>query len=167
MKEENIKSEYQRKVDKSFFLDYAQEKPRIAFCTSIGMTEFPIKDKEILLRLIKKYSFISVREKSAELLLKKYGISAYTAMDPTLLIEGCFWKKMATKRSVARPYLLVYQLHYDKHQGVRDQSTVELVEKLLNKKTKLWTTQFMMQLRQVLTTWYLLSVRILRKSSKR
>ena len=82
------------------------------------MTEFPIKDKEILLRLIKKYSFISVREKSAELLLKKYGISAYTAMDPTLLIEGCFWKKMATKRSVARPYLLVYQLHYDKHQGV-------------------------------------------------
>ena len=105
-------------IEKSFFLDYAQEKPRTAFCTSIGMTEFPIKDKEILLRLIKKYSFISVREKSAELLLKKYGISAYTAMDPTLLIEGCFWKKMATKRSVARPYLLVYQLHYDKHQGV-------------------------------------------------
>lgn len=35
-------------IEKSFFLDYAQEKPRIAFCTSIGMTEFPIKDRKSL-----------------------------------------------------------------------------------------------------------------------
>lgn len=101
-------------IEKSFFLDFVNQKPKIAFSTSIGMTEFNEAEANMIIPLLKKYDFITVREKSAQELLKSYGISAEMILDPTLLLPGEFWEKFAKKSKYTKEkkeYILVYKLH--------------------------------------------------------
>ena len=62
-------------IVKSFFLEYAPEgKPRISLATSIGKEKFDLEEEEETVKLLKKYDWITVREKSAEKLLEQYNI---------------------------------------------------------------------------------------------
>ena len=121
-------------VEKSFFLEFApKHKRRIAFATSIGVTKLEKDEATAIIPMIKKYNFISVREKSAEVLLREYGIKAYTIMDPTLLYNLDSWKKLIGSNKQKSPYLLIYQLH-NSHEGSNFDEAAKSIAKILNLK---------------------------------
>lgn len=99
-------------VEKSFFLEYVpNDKKRIAFSTSIGKVSWDQKEADIIVPLIKKYDYITLREKSAVELLGRYGIESHLVLDPTLLINRSQWIDYLSSKQIHTRYLLVYQLH--------------------------------------------------------
>lgn len=109
-------SKWNQGIEKAFFLDFVESVPKIAFSTSIGMTEFPEVEERETVQLIKQYDFLSMREESAVNLLNKYGIESTAVLDPTLMCDGAFWREFCKKESEQyddRRYILVYKLHTD------------------------------------------------------
>lgn len=99
-------------IEKPYFLEYAPEgKKRVAFSASIGRTELSADEIPETVSMLKKYSAISVREESAVSLLKSLGIKAQLILDPTLMLSGREWEKIAEVPKVKKPYLLIYQLN--------------------------------------------------------
>lgn len=121
-------------VDRSFFLDFAPEgKPRIALSSSMGKTEMSDGEKDEMVQLWNRYQYITVREKSAEELLRSNGIEAHTILDPTLLLTKNEWEKLASPRMVSEPYILVYKLHKG-HKNVDFDDYVDCVKKVTGMK---------------------------------
>lgn len=106
-------SDYNHGVDRGFFLDFVPEKAkRIAFVASFGKNELDMGEVEITKRYLARYSAISVRENTAVELLTKLGITgAVQLIDPTLQIEKDEWVKLASKRLVREPYLILMLLY--------------------------------------------------------
>lgn len=101
-------------IENAFYLSYVKDKPKFAFSTSIGMTEFPENELDTIKSLLDEYSFITVREQSAVDLLQKYGIHASLVLDPTMMVTGAFWRefcKKETERLKTEKYILVYNLN--------------------------------------------------------
>lgn len=103
-------------IERSYYLDFVDKKPKFSFSTSIGMDTIPENEIEETLRLLQDYRFITVREKSAADLLNRYGISAKPILDPTLLVDGAFWRNFCQDsrkklREKQGKYILVYQLN--------------------------------------------------------
>ena len=99
-------------IEKSFFLEYVpNDKKRIAFSTSIGKVSWDQKEADIIVPLIKKYDYITLREKSAVELLGRYGIESHLVLDPTLLFNRSQWIDYLPPKQIHTRYLLVYQLH--------------------------------------------------------
>ena len=99
-------------IDRAYFLEYAPEgKPRIAFSASIGRETLDEEEIPETRELLEKYSAISVREESAVRLLASLGIQSTWILDPTLMLSGDEWRKIAAKVSRRQPYLLLYQLN--------------------------------------------------------
>lgn len=94
-------------LDKRYFFDGIQGK-KIAYASSIGMTELPDDYAEYMKSRLSEYSAISVRESSAVELLKGWGVDATLVLDPTFMLDKDDWKKYASKRLVNEPYLFVY-----------------------------------------------------------
>lgn len=94
-------------LDKHYFFDGIQGK-KIAYASSIGMTELPDDYAEYMKSRLSKYSAISVRESSAVNILKSWGLDATLVLDPTFMLDRNDWKKYASKRLVDKPYLFVY-----------------------------------------------------------
>ena len=63
-------------------------------------------------KYLSKYNSISVREKQAEILLKKLQlpIDIRTVLDPTLLLSKEIWNLYALKRLVDEPYMILYSV---------------------------------------------------------
>lgn len=109
-------SKWNQGIEKAFFLDFVKSAPKIAFSTSIGMTEFPEDEEKETVKLIKQYDFLSMREESAVKLLNKFGIESTAVLDPTLMCDGAFWREFCKKESeqyADKKYILVYKLHTD------------------------------------------------------
>ncbi len=100
-------------IERSYFLEFAPEdKPRISFASSIGQTELSEAEREELGAMLSKYRAVSVREKSAEELLRGMGIEAQTVLDPTLMLSPEEWREFADfGKCPKKPYLLIYQLN--------------------------------------------------------
>lgn len=94
-------------LDKHYFFDGIQGK-KIAYASSIGMTELPDDYAEYMKSRLSEYSAISVRESSAVNILKNWGLDATLVLDPTFMLDRDEWKKYASKRLVDEPYLFVY-----------------------------------------------------------
>lgn len=98
--------------DKNYFLDFVDEDTKkVAYAASFGKTEFVDTTVAAYKRMLVRYSNISVRENSAQELLRKWNIPcAGQVLDPTMLLTGEEWSKFIKKN---RPsgYVLVYQLH--------------------------------------------------------
>ena len=119
-------------IEHSYFLDFVKDKPKFSFATSVGMTEFPKDEVKETIDLLKKYSFITVREESAESLLTSLGISAKTILDPTLLLDKKFWANFASSVEMKETkYILVYQLN-ENHNTVNFKEYVQALSKKMN-----------------------------------
>lgn len=94
-------------VNKHYFFDGIVGK-KIAFASSIGMTDLPADYVEYMKQMLRTYSAISVREASAVKLLSDWGIKSIQLVDPTLVLNEEDWKQYASKRLVKEPYLFVY-----------------------------------------------------------
>lgn len=102
-------------LEKAFFLDFVPEgKVRVSFSTSIGKTSWSSEEANVTVPLLKEYTYITVRENSAKLLLNKYGVKAEVILDPTLLVPNGFWKDMVNQFSpIKEKYVFVYKLHQE------------------------------------------------------
>lgn len=124
-------SYYNRGIDRSFYLDFAPDgKKRIAYAASIGMTDFPDDEKTSVRNLLQKYQTITVREKKAQSILQKLGISSDVVLDPTLLLSKYEWTSIAkvTNFDCNEQYLLTYSVEYG-----NEDSYIEYYAKMIAK----------------------------------
>lgn len=114
-------SYYNHGIDKSFYLDFAPKNAtRISYAASIGMPEFPANEVDEVVRLLRKYKNITVRETAAKEILAKLGIASEVVLDPTLLLDKTAWANIANLYPFAEsePYLLTYSVEYGKENSI-------------------------------------------------
>ena len=99
-------------IDKPFFLSFAPDhKRKVAFAASIGRTELNPEEIPETKAALERYDAISMRESSGVALLSQLGIKSVPILDPTLMLEGNEWRKIAIQPRVAKPFMVVYQLN--------------------------------------------------------
>lgn len=82
--------------DPNFFLDFADpNRLRFAYAASIGVHILSDKAKKIMLPLIDRLDFVSVREQEAKTVLDGVKSDVQVVLDPTLLWDEAFWKEYA------------------------------------------------------------------------
>ncbi len=107
-------SDWNQQIDKTFFLDFLPNNAkRISFSSSIGKSEIDENESKVIIPMLKKYSYITVREQSAVDLLKSYNIDAKLVLDPTLMLNKNEWIDFCSseKIDISGKYILVYQLN--------------------------------------------------------
>ncbi len=97
-------------LDEAYCLSFVTGKRKVAFSASIGMLGFAMENVLFFKEHLADYSAIAVREESAVDFLVENGIRAQVVLDPTLLLSGEEWAKMASTQQ-RENYLLIYQLH--------------------------------------------------------
>ena len=82
----------------SFYLDFVNDdKRKISFASSFGFNYIKSNEKiKIITGLLKRFSAISVREKSSkDILLNTYGIDSTIVMEPAFIINNTDWNNLA------------------------------------------------------------------------
>lgn len=85
------------KFDPFMFLDFAGNKKRIAYASSIGISSIPEEYRNDMKRSLQKFVHIGVREKSAVDILSELTErnDIVQVLDPTFLIKPNYWKNVA------------------------------------------------------------------------
>ena len=85
-----------------YFLDFAGMNKRVAYASSIGVTELPEEKKSLYKTELSKFSSIGVREESArKLLVDLLGRNdVQQVLDPTFLLTPDEWKTFASSADV-------------------------------------------------------------------
>lgn len=97
-----------------YFLDFAGDKKRIAYATSIGTKSFPKKYEKEIKSLLSKFHRIAVRENSAVDLINNIlgNNSCIQVADPTFLLTRDEWRDISSKAeiriTVPEQYILCY-----------------------------------------------------------
>lgn len=117
---------HNRGLDRTFYLDYApQTAPKVAYAASVGMSEFNDSEKQETKQLLDRYSYITLREKSAIDLLGSIGIDKgrlKAVLDPTLLLNKSQWaEQIKLPRLHDEKYLLVYSVETKQQDAVIDE----------------------------------------------
>lgn len=97
-----------------YFLNFVpKEAKKISFASSFGNSNIDEKEKKIIKTLLSNYNLITVREaQSVEMLKKELGLEAYEILDPTLQMNGDFWRSLCKEaRKVEGDYVLLIQLN--------------------------------------------------------
>lgn len=99
-----------------FLLDFAGNKPRFAYASSLGVNEIPDNKKSVYIENLKKFNSIGIREKTGvEVVNNLLGENiAVQVLDPTFLLTGNEWVDLAEKIDlqdiVLHSYMLVYAI---------------------------------------------------------
>lgn len=123
---------YNRGIDHSYYLEFAPNSAkRISYAASIGMEKFADSEAAQIHTLLSKYSAITVREKSAQRILKDLGISSEVVLDPTLLLDKEQWSDIAVQytMSLDEPYILVYSVETKAQNMLIEQYAKEIASK--------------------------------------
>jgi hypothetical protein len=96
-----------------YFLTFAPENStKIALSSSIGIDTLSESELKQFKDYLQDFSFVSVREKSAEEQLSKAGVlQPFFTLDPTLLLSAEEWKKTLEIEESVEKYVFVYQLN--------------------------------------------------------
>ena len=100
-------------VEDVFLLNFESPKTlkKCSYAASLGNSALNDNFKEKLEKCLKKYSIITIREKSATDLLKSLNIKSTTVLDPTLLLSKDKWEAISQKyRNIKTKYILVYSM---------------------------------------------------------
>lgn len=101
-------------LDTAYYLDFANKTNKcISFSSSFGRYDFSDTEKDIISNNLKKYNFITVREKSAVDYINNFNLDSSLVLDPTLLVEKSLWYKLASNYKLDQEYVLVYKLRQD------------------------------------------------------
>lgn len=121
----------------AYFCEFApKDKKIVSLAASFGMREIEDADRERLKTYLQKYDLISVREKTGIEILKSMELKGELVLDPTLIVEPEFWKRLVGKRKVSEDYVLVYQLNSNPK---FDRYAVQAAEKLGKKLVRICT----------------------------
>lgn len=95
-----------------------------SYAASIGLMKFKNEEEETVTKLLSRYKSIAVRESYGVEAIKKLGIANVTqVLDPTLLITGEEWKKIAGDCIIkTEPYLLVYTVEIGRKDFIVEQA---------------------------------------------
>ncbi|MGE9890104.1 polysaccharide pyruvyl transferase family protein [Mediterraneibacter faecis] len=96
-----------------YFLEFAENRKKIAICGSFGVEEIPEKWKQIYYDGLSDFSHISVREDAGQTIIKKLlDRDVPVLIDPVMMLSKDEWLKVAKKPRVncLKPYVLKYYL---------------------------------------------------------
>lgn len=98
------------------YLDFVPDNiPKYAYASSFGVKKLSEIDKKEVKKYLNRYKKITVREDSAVDILKELGINnAERILDPTLVMDGNYWRSVAPKRKIKEDYILIYNLNRSK-----------------------------------------------------
>lgn len=101
-------------IDWTYYLNFANHNNTLfSLSSSFGRYDFCEKEMDIMSKLLNKYQFITVREKSAVEFVSKFGVSARHVLDPTLLVNRTEYYNLASPKINKGKYVLVYKLRHD------------------------------------------------------
>lgn len=102
-------------VEKALFLDFVPKNKLIfSYAASIGLSELPVDEVDIIRLLLDKYEYLSVREDTGVKILHELGrTDTIQCLDPTLLMTKEEWSYYADDRYEGEQYILTYNLHHD------------------------------------------------------
>jgi hypothetical protein len=100
---------------KAFFLDFGDlEKKRIAYAASFGKEQLPDDFIQEIIPLLKKFDYISVREKSGLDICRQCGFDkAEWVPDPTMLLKAADYRALYADEplsNIVKSYCLLYML---------------------------------------------------------
>lgn len=87
---------------------------KIAYAASAGAASATLGDNPVFADALKNFDAVSVRESNlAASLQPKTSLEIETVLDPTLLVDGRVWERLAEPPRRSRRYVLVYQVMYN------------------------------------------------------
>lgn len=100
-------------IQENYFLRYApQNAVRASYAASMGISYIPDGCKNIFREYLKDFDYVSVREKTAQELIKEeFGQEVTVNVDPTLLLTEAQWEKVAVENNFDKPYIFCYVLY--------------------------------------------------------
>jgi hypothetical protein len=98
-------------IDKTYFLDFAENKCKASFSSSFGKDRLTPEESYAYRELLAKYKALSVRELSGITILSELGFPATQVLDPTLVIHVTAWKNLMTKKYRDHKYILLYNIN--------------------------------------------------------
>lgn len=98
-----------------FYLSFVSDnKPKIAYAPSFGVTSTTAKKEKMIQSFVKRFDYVSVREKQGSDFLKKITGNEYPVMvDPTMLLEKKDWEKCIAERIEKEKYIFCYMLTHN------------------------------------------------------
>lgn len=98
-------------MDTTYLLDFVTDNnKKCSYAASFGVKKLPSKYEKNYQRLLKQFSYISVREESASQLMDELvGVSCDVVIDPTLLLSAEEWEKVAITPKLKEKYIFLYQ----------------------------------------------------------
>lgn len=95
-------------IDPAYFLGFIESEKKISYASSIGRTDISQKDLIDMVKYLKNFSHIAVRENSAKEILENQGINGIVSvLDPVFLLNKEDYQKLITPVKY-RKYLLIY-----------------------------------------------------------
>lgn len=92
-----------------YYLNFPKKQKRITYATSFGswVNDFHTREQEVM-PWIKAFDYLSMREESGVELLRNKGLKCEWVLDPTLLLQCEDYDKIANKRIIQEPYVLLF-----------------------------------------------------------
>lgn len=117
-----------------YFLTFAPKgSKKISYATSIGVAELKEKEKLNFKKWLSDYTSISVREKTAQSLLKSFVDNDINqVLDPSFLLSKDEWLSISVPPQISKPYILLFTLEYSEAllgyaKILKEESGLELV----------------------------------------
>lgn len=100
--------------NQTFFLNFGPENIlRISYAPSFALKKYPSELNNLLTQNLKRFDAISVREKTGVDICKNAGTIAQWVVDPTMLLDGDYYRSLAKESQTALPanYMFVYHVN--------------------------------------------------------
>jgi hypothetical protein len=100
-------------ISKEYFFAGIPTNLKVAYAPSFGLNELPTYFCKSVMKYIKDFKYLSVRESQARDEIKKHtGKEAQLVLDPTLMVGKAFWEGLLEQRRLYRPIQEPYVLCY-------------------------------------------------------
>ena len=102
----------------TFFLDFGiDDVLRVAYAPSFALKAYPDEQNHLLAEHLKRFDAISTSEKTGVEICRKAGHEATWVVDPTMLLNGDYYRQLAAESTTQLPddYALVYHVNIKKN----------------------------------------------------
>jgi len=108
-----------KKEHEAYFLNFGDKKmKRASYAASFSRKEYPIALQGKLQEMLKKFDYISVREKEGVEIVRKLGFKAEHTIDPTLLLNKSDYSNALGLKSFPSKGILIYSLNYSSKKDI-------------------------------------------------
>lgn len=100
--------------NQTFFLNFGPEEIlRISYAPSFALKNYPSELNDLLAENLKRFDAISVREKTGVDICNKVGVNAQWVIDPTMFLEGDYYRRLAKESQTRLPtnYMFIYHVN--------------------------------------------------------